>query len=505
VFHVIASLGIKAARALEYAHSTGIVHRDVKPANLLLDRDGNLWVTDFGLALVQSDANLTRSGELLGTLRYMSPEQALSKPALVDHRTDIYGLGATLYELLTRRPVFSGTDRQELLRQIAFDEPIAPRRLDPGIPHELETIVLKALAKTPSERYASAGELADDLQRYLNDQPILARRPTVLERAAKWSRRHRGLVVATVALLLILVAGLGVSTLLIAKAYESERNRAEEARLQRAEAEESFQRARQAVDFFVQINEQEFADKFFMQSHRRKVLEGALIYYQDFIEQRADDPALQKELAATKERVGRIIEDLILLQGRHDLHLLHIRDVQDLLKLDEPQRASLAELESKLSVRRREDSQDFRKLTLDERHQRMVEEARQQEQTVARILKQEQSRRLKQIAIQQRGPLAFLDSTVAENLKLSAKDRESIRKIIEESGPFYRFRGPRSAEPTPTPRPPIATVFRETVDRILDQLSETQRERWREMTGEPVNAPFRPPSPEVFMMLPGPG
>jgi serine/threonine protein kinase len=145
----------------------GVLHRDIKPANLIVDAAGRLWVTDFGLAQVQSDPRLTMTGDLVGTLRYMSPEQALAKRVVVDHRTDVYSLGATLYEVLTLQPAYSGNDRQELLRQIAFEEPKPPRRLNRAIPAELETIVLKALEKNPAERYATAQELADDLQRYL--------------------------------------------------------------------------------------------------------------------------------------------------------------------------------------------------------------------------------------------------------------------------------------------------------------------------------------------------
>ena len=171
----------QAADALEHAHQMGVLHRDVKPGNLLLDRRGNLWVTDFGLAQVQSSTQLTMTGDLLGTLRYMSPEQALAKRITVDHRTDVYSLGATLYELLTLQPVFSGRDREELLRQIAFEEPKAPRRKKPSIPVELETIVLRAIAKNPDDRYASAGEMADDLQRFIDDKPIRARRPTLVQ------------------------------------------------------------------------------------------------------------------------------------------------------------------------------------------------------------------------------------------------------------------------------------------------------------------------------------
>ena len=123
------------------------MHRDIKPANLLLDVQGNLWITDFGLARLQDDAGLTITGDLLGTLRYMSPEQALAKRGYLDHRTDIYSLGATLYELVTLRPAIDGQDRQEVLRKIAQDEPTPPRRLNPAIPRELETILLKAMNK----------------------------------------------------------------------------------------------------------------------------------------------------------------------------------------------------------------------------------------------------------------------------------------------------------------------------------------------------------------------
>jgi tetratricopeptide (TPR) repeat protein/serine/threonine protein kinase len=194
-FRRVAEWGIQAAEALDCAHTLGIVHRDVKPANLMVDAANRVWVTDFGLAQVQSDARLTMTGDLVGTLRYMSPEQALAKRTVIDHRTDVYSLGATLYELLTLRPAFSGTDRQELLRQIAFEEPLPPRRVNRAVPTELETVILKALEKNATERYATAKELADDLRCWLEDRPIRARRPSLAQRARKWSRRHRPLAI----------------------------------------------------------------------------------------------------------------------------------------------------------------------------------------------------------------------------------------------------------------------------------------------------------------------
>jgi serine/threonine protein kinase/Flp pilus assembly protein TadD len=210
-FRRAAEWGIQAAEALDCAHVLGVVHRDVKPANLLVDGSGRLWVTDFGLAQVQSDARLTLTGDLVGTLRYMSPEQALAKRVVVDHRTDVYSLGATLYEVLTLQPVYGGTDRQELLRQIAFEEPKAPRRLNKAVPAELETVVLKAVEKAPQDRYATAQELADDLRRFLDDRPIHARRPTLLHRARKWSRRHRAVVWSAAVCCLVTVAVVGAS------------------------------------------------------------------------------------------------------------------------------------------------------------------------------------------------------------------------------------------------------------------------------------------------------
>jgi WD40 repeat protein/serine/threonine protein kinase len=222
-FRLIARLGIQAAEALEHAHQQGIVHRDVKPANLLLDNQGHLWVTDFGLAHSQGDLGLTMTGDLVGTLRYMSPEQVLAKRGLVDHRADVYSLGATLYELLTLEPAVSGQDRQELLHRIAFEETILPSRRRKGIPADLETIVLKAMSKEVESRYGSAQSIAEDLQRFLADRPILARRPTLAHRTRKWIGRHKALTAAAVALLLLATIGLGVSTTLIWKKEEQTR------------------------------------------------------------------------------------------------------------------------------------------------------------------------------------------------------------------------------------------------------------------------------------------
>jgi WD40 repeat protein/serine/threonine protein kinase len=213
-FRTVAQFGLQAADALEYAHGMGLVHRDIKPANLLLDVRGNLWITDFGLARFGDNADLTSTGNLLGIIRYMSPEQALAKRVIVDHRTDIYSLGVTLYELLCLQPAFEG-DRQELLRQIACDDPRPLRRRNAAIPRELETIVFKAIAKDPGRRYQTARELSEDLRRFVDDKPIKAKRPSALEWVVKWSRRHMAIVISAVFLLVITVLGLSVSNVLI--------------------------------------------------------------------------------------------------------------------------------------------------------------------------------------------------------------------------------------------------------------------------------------------------
>ena len=212
-WHAVAHFGLQAAQALEHAHDLGVIHRDIKPSNLLIDDRGHLWVTDFGLARVlQENPDVTATGDLVGTLRYMSPEQARGDKGVIDPRVDIYALGATLYELLTLQPAFNASDRQQLLRQILHDEPVPPRRLRPSLPRDLETIVLKAMDKEPSARYGSARAMAEDLRRFLDDRPVRARRPSLVDRAVKWSRRHRTPVFTAATTLFLTLA---VSTVLL--------------------------------------------------------------------------------------------------------------------------------------------------------------------------------------------------------------------------------------------------------------------------------------------------
>ncbi|MCG8407799.1 MAG: protein kinase [Phycisphaerales bacterium] len=181
----------EVAEALHYAHEHGVVHRDIKPSNLLLSSDGRLMVSDFGLAHVANEPTLTRENSLLGTARYASPEQINGNGNATDRRVDVYGLGATLYELLTFRPLYTAQTDKEILNCVLHTDPAPPRRLVPRVPRELETICMTAIEKDPSRRFESAQAFGYDLRRYLMDIPIHARKPSVIERVARSIRRHR--------------------------------------------------------------------------------------------------------------------------------------------------------------------------------------------------------------------------------------------------------------------------------------------------------------------------
>jgi serine/threonine protein kinase/tetratricopeptide (TPR) repeat protein len=317
----VAHWGVQAAEALEHAHEMGVVHRDIKPANLMVDRGGHLWITDFGLARLRDHPELTLSGDLVGTLRYMSPEQARARPLLVDHRTDIYSLGASLYELLTLEPACRGDDRQELLQQIASQEPRPIRQLNPAVPPELETVVLKALAKEPGERYATAQELADDLRRYLEDRPIRATPPMLWQRLRRQARRHRAVVatalVAAGLLVLVVIAALALGYTSVAwerdqkeEALNQARASASAADDQRRQAEANFQLAYQAVDeIYVQFAD-EFARRPQLYPLQHVFLRKALAFYQEFARQKSNDPDVRFKTATTCVRLADIRRNL---------------------------------------------------------------------------------------------------------------------------------------------------------------------------------------------------
>jgi serine/threonine protein kinase/WD40 repeat protein len=199
----VASIGIQVADALEYAHKQGVQHRDVKPSNLLLDTHGTVWVTDFGLAKAEDQPNLTHTGDILGTLRYMPPEAFEGK---ADVRGDVYSLGLTLYEMLTFRPAFDEKERNRLIRQVTQEEPPRLGKSIRSLPRDLETIVSKAIDREPGRRYQTAAELAADLQRFVDDEPIRARRTNLPERSWRWCKRNPLIAGLTAAVFVLLAA-----------------------------------------------------------------------------------------------------------------------------------------------------------------------------------------------------------------------------------------------------------------------------------------------------------
>src|SRR5262245_50773856 len=207
-FRSVAQIGLQAASALSYAHGRGIIHRDIKPGNLILDTTGNVWVTDFGLAKT-GDGAMTHTGDILGTVRYMSPERFRGQ---CDVRADVYALGMTLYELLTLKAAYASGDRLRLIELIRQTEAASPRSVDSRIPRDLETIVMKAIDKDPKRRYQSADEMGEDLQQFVNDEPIKARRVGPVERFGRWCRRNPAVAGLMAAVLVLMAAGTAVST-----------------------------------------------------------------------------------------------------------------------------------------------------------------------------------------------------------------------------------------------------------------------------------------------------
>ncbi len=494
VYRTAARLAVQVADALEYAHDAGVIHRDIKPANLLLDARGTVWVTDFGLAQVTTEANLTQTGDVFGTLRYMSPEQAAGRRSEVDHRTDVYSLGATLYELLTLEPAFPGQDRHALLNQILHAEPRPPRQVDPAVPAELETIILKAMAKAPADRYATAGELAADLRRFLDGRPVMARRPTLAERVRKWLRRHPAYVGAAVLLLVAGVIGLGVSTALIAREQSHTRAALDAERRRAIEAEQRFQLARRSADEMIRIGNEELADGPQTNAPRRRLLEAALAYYQELINLRGDDPAAQQELAITRDRVQQILSDLAVLNGAWQHALLGEPAIQVELELSDDQRATAASILARIN-----DDWDGGRLAPAEQFRRVFAGMKANEAAMVAALSPAQLRRLRQIAFQVRGPEAFREPEVTTALQLTQEQRKLVRSAEDSA---FRRGGRLGLRPE--------DARQEAMAAILATLTPNQRLRWTELVGKPYTGPGpkfgpwlrgRPQGPPI----PGPG
>jgi serine/threonine protein kinase len=511
-FRQAAWFGAQAAEALEHAHQVGVIHRDVKPANLLLDREGRLWVTDFGLARWAADDALTMTGDVLGTLRYMSPEQASARRGLVDHRTDVYSLGATLYELLTLEPVFRGEDRQELLHHILEDDPVPPRRLCPDIPHDLETILLRAMGKRPEERYATAQELADDLRRFLDGRPVLARRPSVWERAGRWARRHVPVVVTAAALLLVVGLGVAAGAVIIGQerqaAYEKEvaaREKVEEAAQResdaRARAERDFLQAQQLLDYVSDIAANDMTADSDLASARRKLLKAALAYYESILKQEDGNKLTNEDLLRGRVRVAALLEAigrreeaqaardqagqlaLVIGEGQASYHfppaqnrlrLLRRAAVQRDLKLSPDQVEALTALEAKGQApprgKPRPDGEG--EAGQDDSAEPLARKA-------VALLNPDQNRRLEQLRLQQLGTWAFKDDAVRPVIQLSDAQRQAIADIRN---------GPKASERAEKP-----------LDRALGQLTEEQRARWQELVGERFAGQLPPPDCHITL------
>lgn len=289
----VATLAADAAEALEHAHQMGVVHRDIKPANLMLDGRGHVWVADFGLAQIRGGPDLTLTGDVIGTLRYMAPEQAAAKHDLVDHRADVYSLGVTLYELLTLTPAVAGQDRPEVLRRLLDGDWPNTRRLNPAVPADLETVVLKATAREPGDRYPTAQELADDLRRFVDGHPVVARRPGLARRAAAWAGRHRQLVTAAGLGLVLTTLGLTASLVYVAT--------------ERTETARQRDHARRAVDdMYTDVAERWLDQEPELEGVQREFLLKALAYYQEFARDDQGDQEVRAAAARAYRRVGDI-------------------------------------------------------------------------------------------------------------------------------------------------------------------------------------------------------
>ena len=327
----ITQIGIQVAEALEYAHGKGVLHRDIKPANLIIDTQGVVWVADFGLAKALENDQLSRTGDVLGTPAYMAPEQLRGQ---TDLRSDIYSLGITLYELLTLRSAFPETNRSRLFERIANEEPVRPRQVRPDIPRDLETIVMKATAHEPKRRYQSAGELAVDLHRFLEDRPIQARRSSNVERLWRWCRRNpvvAGLSMAAVLLLLLVAITATIGYVHTTRALAAEQAQRQRAEAQRQRAETATSLALQALD---RIYER-FAPPSIGKEYKNEIADGStgsrkmrpvlsegtavvldelLVFYDRLAEEGGNDNEYLEEIALANRRIGDIRHNLGQLQ-----------------------------------------------------------------------------------------------------------------------------------------------------------------------------------------------
>jgi len=320
---------VAICQAVAYAHSRGVIHRDLKGDNVLLGDFGEALVLDWGLAKVRTQDNgdpsrrpvtvnqhddtlqPTLEGQVLGTPAFMPPEQAAGRGDQVDERADVYGLGAILYEVLTGQPPFAAATVQEVLRKVQREEPPRPRELWTSVPPALEAVCLRALAKMPADRYASARDLAQEVQRWLADEPVEAYPEPWTARVARWGRRHRPIMTAALALLVTALVGLVAGNFLIGEQKARAESNAREATKQQGRAERHLHRAQDAVyRYHTQVSEEVLLKEPGLQPLRKKLLETALQFYQGFVEEEAGNPAVQAERGRAYYRLALLNTDI---------------------------------------------------------------------------------------------------------------------------------------------------------------------------------------------------
>ncbi len=298
--HSVARIGQQIADALSHAHSQGMLHRDVKPSNIILDLEGRAWLSDFGMALFDDSEQLTGTGDVVGTLRYMAPERFKGQS---DARSDVYSLGLTLYELLTAKSAVFEVDRAKLVHQVLNEDPPAPRTVEPSVPRDLETIVLKAICKEPAHRYQSAADLREDLSRFLSDRPPAARRLRWWERVRRWVKRNRALTYLATAAFATLFLGLGMT---YTQWQRAEWN-FDVAKRQTDRAQKGYDALRKMVDgLFDAFSGDSLTAESMPLALRKYLLALAVDHHRELNALSDDDPESQAELARSYLRIAEL-------------------------------------------------------------------------------------------------------------------------------------------------------------------------------------------------------